>query len=186
MNFCKKCGLVLEDENAVFCERCASEQAMAPKTPEDSVPVAENVLAGVVGAILFSLVGGALYFVIYQLGYIAGIVGLAVFFLAGLGYDLFARTKGRKSTPRLITCIIATILALFVAEYICLGYEIFVANKDLYDITVFDAISVVPEFLAEAEIRNAVIGDLVFAYVFGGLAIISEIVAKKKAEKVKI
>ena len=36
----------------------------------------ENVLFGVVGAFLFALVGGALYYILYQIGYLAGISGL--------------------------------------------------------------------------------------------------------------
>ena len=36
----------------------------------------ENVLAGVVGAFLFSLVGGILWFVLYQIGYVASVSGL--------------------------------------------------------------------------------------------------------------
>ena len=31
----------------------------------------ENVLFGVIGAFLFSLVGGVLYYVLYQIGYLA-------------------------------------------------------------------------------------------------------------------
>ena len=38
--------------------------------------VNENVIAGIVGAFLFSLVGGVMWFVIYNLGFIAGISGL--------------------------------------------------------------------------------------------------------------
>ena len=36
----------------------------------------ENVLFGVVGAFLFALVGGVLYYILYQIGYLAGISGL--------------------------------------------------------------------------------------------------------------
>ena len=185
MNYCKQCGLVLDDENATLCESCAAE--MAQKAPEIATPpAAENVLAGVVGAVLFSLVGGALYFIVYQLGYIAGIVGLAVFFLARVGYDLFGKAKGINSKIRLITCIIATIVAIFVAECLCLSYEIFETYKDVYDITFFDAVAVTPDFLAEPDIYEPIIGDLAFAYIFGGLAIVSDIIAKKKAEKAKL
>lgn len=51
-------------------------QPLPPVAPfATAVPEArhENVLAGVVGAFLLALVGGALYFIIYQFGYIAGI-----------------------------------------------------------------------------------------------------------------
>ena len=36
----------------------------------------ENVLAGAVGAFLFSLVGGILWFLLYQIGFLAAVSGL--------------------------------------------------------------------------------------------------------------
>ena len=38
-----------------------------------------NILAGAVGAFLFALIGGVLYFVVYQIGFIAGICGYNAF-----------------------------------------------------------------------------------------------------------
>ena len=55
--------------------------------------VRENVLSGAVGAFLFALVGGALYFVIYMLGYIAGISGLVAVICAIKGYALFTKKE---------------------------------------------------------------------------------------------
>lgn len=182
MNYCKSCGIVLENETAELCAKCAAEQPIS-NTPE--LPATENVLAGVVGGFLFSLIGVALYFAIYQVGVIAGIVGLAIFFLTGVGYDLFAKTKGRKSKARLLTCIAATVVMIFVAEYLSVSYAIYDAYKG-WGISFFDAVAAVPDFLEEPEISEAMISDLAFAYLFGGAAVISEIVTKKKAEKVKL
>ena len=42
----------------------------------DTAVVPENRLAGTVGALLFSLAGGVVYFLLYQVGYIAAISGL--------------------------------------------------------------------------------------------------------------
>ena len=42
----------------------------------DIAVVPENRLAGTVGALLFSLAGGVVYFLLYQVGYIAAISGL--------------------------------------------------------------------------------------------------------------
>ena len=39
----------------------------------DIAVVPENRLAGTVGALLFSLAGGVVYFLLYQVGYIAAI-----------------------------------------------------------------------------------------------------------------
>ena len=58
----------------------------------------ENVLAGAVGAFLFALVGGILWFVLYQLGYLAAISGLVGVICAVKGYTFFAKTKNEKLT----------------------------------------------------------------------------------------
>ena len=183
MNYCKSCGVILEEENTELCAGCAAEESAVANTPE--LPVPENMVAGIVGGVLFSLIGVALYFVCYQMGFIAGICGLAIFFLTGLGYDIFAKTKGKKSTARLVTCILATVVMLFAAEYLSLAYEIYDFFKDL-GISFFDAFASVPDFMADPEVGNAVMEDLIFAYIFAVVAIVSELVAKAKAKKAKL
>ena len=99
MKKCIKCGALNED-NVNFCATCGSSDftdmnAQPTNTPNynsDGVALNENgnIIAGVVGAFLFSLIGGLAYFLIYQLGIIAGISGLIIFVLANFGYNLFA------------------------------------------------------------------------------------------------
>ena len=52
--------------------------------------IQENVLSGIVGAFLFSLIGGILWFVLYQIGYLAAISGLVGVICAVKGYTFFA------------------------------------------------------------------------------------------------
>ena len=59
----------------------------------DSYNTRENVLAGIIGAFLFSLVGGILWFVLYQIGYVASISGLVGVVCAVKGYTFFAKAK---------------------------------------------------------------------------------------------
>jgi hypothetical protein len=144
-----------------------------------------NVLAGIVGAFLFSLLGGLLYFGIYQLGIIAGVSGLVIFVLANFGYGLFSGTKNQVTLGGLISAIVTTIVMIYVAQYFCISSEIFSVFKEEYGITLAEAIKATPDFLAESEIRDAFIGDLVFAYVFGFIASIGTIVKLAKARKTK-
>lgn len=213
MKKCNKCGTQVEDQSN-FCISCggsdfsavvaSNEQPIqqlndqvqnyppiyAPAYQVQNVEADDetdkgngNILAGVVGAVLFSLIGGLLYFVIYQIGVIAGICGLAIFVLANFGYNLFA--KGNKNTiVSLVVSIIMMIVTIFLAEYVSLSFEIFQTFKD-QGINIFDAIRATPEFLAEPEIGEAVAGDLAFAYIFGFLASISNIVNIVKARKKK-
>ncbi len=212
MKKCNACGAQV-DEQARFCPTCGSAELIETMTaaqqaqqldqgqtyppifaPTYQVQNVENsdeedngngnILAGFVGAFLFSIIGGLLYFVLYQVGIIAGICGLAIFVLANFGYGLFAKTKNKASIAGLIAAIVATIVMIFLAEYVSLSFEIFQAYKD-QGITIFDAIRATPEFLAEPEIGNAVAGDLAFAYIFGFIASISNIVNIVKARKKK-
>ena len=140
-----------------------------------------NILAGAVGAFLFALIGGVLYFVVYQIGFIAGICGLVIFILAYFGYGLFAKSA-KNSIAGLIASIVSMLIVIFAAEYFCLSYEIFQAYKEL-DITFFEAVRATPDFLAEPEVQSAVIEELVIAYALGILASVGNIINIVKARK---
>ncbi len=181
------------DDTLKICPTCGSSDVSEPvvvepaPVPEVTVALPDindngNVLAGIVGAFLFSIIGGALYFLIYQGGYIAGICGLVIFVLANFGYGLFARTKNKYSVVALISSVVVMVVMIFVAEYLCLSYEIFTVYKDL-DITFFDAVRATPEFMTYPEVTQAVIGDLALAYLFGFLAIITNVINVFKARK---
>ena len=189
MKKCSVCGTQTEDQTK-FCAACGSSDFSV--TEAESVNSAQgvseletghgNIIAGIVGAFLFSLIGGLLYFVVYQIGIIAGICGLVIFVLANFGYGLFAKTKNKASLVALIVSIVSMIVMIFLAEYFCLSFEIFQVYKEL-DITIFDAIKATPEFLAEPEISSAVTEDLTFAYIFGFIASIGNIRNIIKARK---
>lgn len=208
MKICNQCNSHLEDD-AKFCTVCGSadltvqqaiiqqfdqaqtdapfyESAYQVENAQSDVNINENgnILAGVVGAFLFSIIGGLLYFVIYQAGFIAGICGLVIFVLANFGYSLLAKTKNKASLPGLIASIAAMIVTIYVAEYVCISFEIFQAFKE-FGITIFDAIKATPDFLKEAQIRDGFVEDIAFAYIFGFLATIGNIVNIVKARKNK-
>lgn len=135
-----------------------------------------NILSGAVGAFLFSLIGAALYFVLYQVNIIAGLSGLVIFVLANFGYGIFSGTKNKTSVAGLVVSIVTTVVMIFLSEYLCLSYEIFKAYSDGYGITFFDAIRITPEFLKESDVLSAVLTDLAFSYLFAFLATIGNII----------
>lgn len=135
----------------------------------------ENVIAGIVGAFLFSLAGGVLYFFIYQLGYIAGICGLITVVISIFGYQLFS---GRKNSLKgVIIAVIISILSIVLAEYLGLSYEYYkYFNDDLgIPISITDAIQVTPDLLAETDVLIAFLKDLAVALVLGAAASFSSI-----------
>ncbi len=68
----------------------------------------ENVLLGVVGALLFSLIGGVVYFLLNLVGYIAAISGFVTVYCAILGYKLFAKGLSKKGI--IVSVIIAAVI----------------------------------------------------------------------------
>lgn len=150
--------------------------------------VQENVLAGFVGAFLFALIGGVLYFIIYQMNIIAGICGLITFVLANFGYGLLSGNRKTNSVPSLIASIVMMLLIIFLAEYFCAAYEIYRVFTDgidgiSYDISFFDVLRAMPDFLSQGEILGAVVQDLFFAYALGLVASIGNISRAVKARK---
>lgn len=195
MKKCNTCGM-MNEENSNFCQSCGSTDFAESKAAEPAPEIAAepavlpkadgngNIVAGIVGAFLFSLIGAALYFIVYQLGVIAGVCGLVTFILANFGYGLFAGTKNKNSIVGLISAIVMMLIMIFVAEYFCISYEIFQIYKD-EGITIFDAVRATPDFLVEPELAKAVGSDLCFAYIFGIIASISNIINIIKSRKAK-
>ena len=198
MKKCNNCGAPIDD-NESFCTLCKfsnpeatqltneqiTEQNSSVGVAVEEIPVDPNgnIVAGIVGAFLFSAIGGVIYFLIYQLGYIAALSGLITFVLANLGYSLFARVKNKTSMVGLITAIIATVVTLFVAEYLCLSFEILEVFKD-EGINFYDAIKLTPIMvISDPEVLGVVIKELVMSYILGGIACVSEIVNIVKARK---
>ncbi len=164
-----------------------------PSAPEVDINDNGNVIVGIIGAFLFSLIGGFLYFLIYQLDIIAGICGLAIFVLANFGYRLFAGTKNKASIVGLIVSIIMMCVTIYLSEYLCVSYAIYDAYNSVANsmgamtanVTFMDAIDATPTFLENSEVHEAFVKDLAFAYVFGFLASVGNISAIIKARKNK-
>lgn len=205
MKKCNNCGSVYND-NVNFCATCGSASFSAfennaqpmynpvyntninantiPNTSARIVNENGNVIAGVVGAFLFSLLGGVVYFLIYQLDIIAGISGLIIFVLANFGYNLFAKPSTKNSIVGLITSIIMTVIVIFLAEYCCVAYVIYTEVGQQLGKTFFDCFNVVPDYFdLIPELKDAFAEDLIFAYLFGAAATAGNVVAIIKARK---
>lgn len=151
--------------------------------------VRENVVAGIVGAFLFSLVGGVLWYVIYQIGFIAGISGLVGAVCAIKGYTIFAKKESMKG---IIIAVVMSLLVMAIAWYVCLAQDVYNAYQSWlaagevdYAPTFFESMRYAHEFLSEPEIGSAYIKDLVMGLVFcvigGGSYVVNKMKAAKQA-----
>ena len=149
--------------------------------------VQENVLAGIVGAFLFALAGGVLWFVLYLVGFLASISGLVAAVCAIKGYSVFAK---KESTKGIIIAVVIALLVMVIAWYCGLAYDIvqaykmwFEAGEIDYTINFFDAIRNAHIFLADPEIGIGYFVDLAITILLCAVGAGSYVVNKVKTAK---
>ena len=147
---------------------------------ENNVQVKENVFAGIIGAFLFALVGGILWFVLYQVGYLAAISGIVGVICAIRGYSFFAK---KESIKGIVIAVIMAALVIDVAWYACISYDIYTAYKDWYEagevdfsLTFFEAVRSVPYFFQDTEFLVAYLKDLGIGLVLCAVGCVSHII----------
>ena len=150
----------------------------------------ENVLAGTVGALLFSLVGGILWFVLYQFGFIAAISGLVGVICSIKGYSIFAKKESLKG---IVIAIVAAVLVMVVAWYMCLSKDVYDTYKEWYEngeIDYYISFSMAVRrsyvFLEDSEVAIAYFKDLAIGLVLcivGAFRFVVNAVQRVKQEK---
>jgi len=123
-----------------------------------SIKEQENTLAGVVGAFLFSLIGGVLWFVLYQIGFLAAASGFVGVICAVKGYTFFSKAK-TESVKCIAISSVMTALSLIIAWYFCVAYIFYIEVQNeinylinsgeisSYTYTFFDALRELPTAL---------------------------------------
>lgn len=156
----------------------------------DTIVEKENVLAGTIGALLFSLAGGVLWFVLYQVGFLAGISGIVGVICAIKGYAVFAKKESLKGV---IIAVIAAVITMLLAWYLCLSLDVYNAYQDWYaegevdfTVTFAEAVRGAWTFLEEPDIAMAYLKDLgmgLLLCVIGAFRSVSDAVKRVKLEK---
>lgn len=109
--------------------------------------VVENRIAGTVGAFLFALAGGIIYFLLWQVGYLAAVSGIVAVVCAFKGYSIFAK---KESIYGAVISVVASLIVIVLAWYLCLSFDVYNAYREWYDEgLVYDKVS-----FSEA-VRNA-------------------------------
>ena len=166
-------------------------QPAGPAAVTPVAPTAENRIAGTVGAFLFALAGGVIYFLLYQIGFLAAISGIVAVVCAFKGYTVFAK---KESTYGVVISIVMAVLVIVLAWYLCLALDVYKAYRLWYDsgevdftVSYFDAVRYGYRFLADSEIATGYIRDLLISVllcVFGCIAPIRAAVARAKGRAV--
>ena len=142
----------------------------------------ENVLAGSVGAFLFSLAGAVIYFLLNMIGYVASISGLVGAVCAVKGYALFSKKESKKG---IIIAAIVSLLVMVFAWYLCVGYDIYDAYKMGFEmgevdftLTFLEAVRAIPVFLDDPEIAGTCYRNLALGMFFCLLGCASFVINK--------
>lgn len=141
-----------------LCNEC---QDMLINDQENMI---EKSSKGVIGALVGALIGGAVWAIVYQIGFIVALVGYLIVYLSVKGYEIMADKISKKG---LVICLICSVLALFIAEYISLAVEIMKLTKLT---NVFSAFSMIPYFLSFSDIFVVVVKDILIGLVFMAVA----------------
>lgn len=109
------------------------------------VKAPENVLLGLIGALVGAVLGGASIILLSQLGYIASISGFILAICTLKGYELLGKRLSKKG---IVLCVILMIVTPFVADWI--DWAIFLM-KDYpeYGLTLVDSCIMLGELMAE-------------------------------------
>lgn len=130
----------------------------------------ENVVAGLVGAFLGTLVGVVCTVVIGQLGYVASVSGLIMAVGALKGYELLGGTLSKKGA------VISSVLIL-IMTYLAHRLTLAFAVADALGIGIFDSFQIVPALVSEGILEaRAYWGDLAMLYLFTLLGAVPTII----------
>lgn len=155
-----------------------------------------NPVMGILGAILFSLIGCAVWILIGKLGYISYLGGIAMAFSTIFGYHLFGK---KFDVLGLITSIVIVLIMVLLSNMIIYAWEL-VGDPDIafalsalgyegFFSTFFGLFDIMKEFdlLAGLEgvdsITGSFIKDLVIGYVVSGIATIAIGVSMLKKDR---
>ena len=143
--------------------------------PELTEPKKENVLLGIIGALLLSLAGGAMVFLFMQINIIAGLAGIVGFIATYWGYRKFSGSDGSKLG--VIISLIFTLISLVAGLYISYAAEL----AKTFETSLGDAIPFLKEYLANSsELRGEFIKNLLILLGLTAVASISTIVSSFK------
>ena len=164
---CRKCGNEIP-EGQNICGSCGASVAVEKR---------ENVVTGVVGALIGAAIGAGSIIGLSQLGYIASISGLILAVCTLKGYELLG---GKLSTKGIVISAVLMLLTPYLADRMDWAIVVMQAWEE-YGVTFGEAFAAVPELLADGSIEMSMyVKNLLMIY---GFAVLGAFSTLKKAVK---
>jgi len=129
--FCHNCGKQIPDDTR-FCHYCGAAQEEVRNAPVQPPPpaqpvqqpqpavrqeqVREQVLPGILGALLCSLAGVAVMVLLHKLGYVSSLSGIIMLVCSVWGYAHFGKEMSKKG---IILSVLVTILMIYLGHRLC-------------------------------------------------------------------
>lgn len=184
-NCCQGCGAVTDTRGYMvsggvqsLCPDCGMKiEAAAGQAQQEIAETHENVVAGVVGALLGSVLGGVVIILLGQLGYVAAVSGIVMAICTLKGYELL----GKKSSVKgiVISCVI-----MLVMTYVADRLDWAIAVSQAFEVDVFTSFRAVPQLITEEIIESSDYYVSLFkVYAFLLVGAISQIVVYAKNMK---
>lgn len=163
----------VNNEVCYLCDACAGK--LEESLQENQTQTREqksNLIPGLVGAFLGTLIGVALWILLSRLGIIAGVAGLVMGVCAMKGYELMGKQLDRKGV---ISCIVLLIVMIYFSNKLAWSIDGYLALKE-YDWTfgeVFQNLSII---LAESDLTGSYFRDLGLGFLLTAAASFSSII----------
>lgn len=126
----------------------------------------ENIIAGIVGALLGSLGGVLCIVVLGQLGYVASISGVVMAIGVLKGYE---KLGGKLTKKGVIISVIVMLLMIYVGNQLDWAIKYYTNGGSDYGLNIFECYRLVPALvfkISREAVRVAYIRNLVLLYVF--------------------
>lgn len=160
------------------------QSAYQQPTYQPAAPAAaqkkENILTGIVGALIGAAIGGASIILLSQLGYVAGLSGLLLAVCTLKGYELLG---GKLGTTGIIVSIVLMLVTPYIADR--MDWAIVVMNQ-WGGYTFGEAFALIPDLLKYEYIEMGdYLASLGMVYLFVVIGAISTVITTLKQLKKK-
>lgn len=164
-----------------FLDQQEFKSGIEVDTKDEYSEVTSNVFLGIIGAIIGAAIGGIAWLILGRIGYIAGIAGYFMMYLAIRGYRKLSGFLDKKG--QMISLIIA-LLMIFFANYLSYAIDYCKYTYGSYSIgNIFNAFMKIPSFLTVIGGWGDFILNLVIGYglsIWSGFNIIKSVFTKDK------
>lgn len=201
---CKYCGsqmdlgfFAIDGAVDTMCTQCfnhkqaeTSNMAMAEANKQFNLPM------GVLGAILGAFLGALIWILTYQFGFLLFITGAVIVFLSCI---LLKKMGGKLTIGGLITALVASLIMVFVAEYLAVGINIFIECGSELGLSFGDSFKLLNMILFDnslseigygmssiiKEVHSGIAQDMIYGIVSYVVAAVLFIINYAKEKKVK-